>query len=61
MKKYILFCLSLGSCLFARAQTITIKDMETNAPVAQVILTNQSTGAFITTNLQGQADLLSVH
>ena len=57
MKRYFLLWFLLGWALMAHAQTITIKDQESNNPLEFVTLISTSPEAYGITNAKGQADL----
>lgn len=57
MKKIILLGLLFGLTLFAKAQLITIKDIETGKPIEMVALYSESPKAYVRTNELGQADI----
>lgn len=57
MNKILVWCLLLGMSVYAHAQVVTITDKETNDPLDQVVLMNDSLHAFATTNAKGQADI----
>ena len=57
MKKLFLFCLFSSFFSLGYSQIITIKDQETGKPLESVTLFSEKTNAFVTTNVQGQADI----
>jgi hemoglobin/transferrin/lactoferrin receptor protein len=59
MKKYLLLWFLLGCVLWSHAQTITIKDQESNTPLEFVTLISVSPEAYAVTNANGQADVSS--
>jgi hemoglobin/transferrin/lactoferrin receptor protein len=60
MKKNLLLWLLLGCAIFGHAQTITIRDQGTNAPLEFVTLINDNQKNIITTNSEGQADVTAL-
>ncbi len=57
MKQAILLLWSLGFCGGVCAQTITVKDRESRAPIEYAALIGESPAAFASTNAGGQADI----
>lgn len=57
MKNIYLVWLMMSICAFANAQTITIKDKESQLPLELVTLSSASPSAYATTNAKGQADI----
>ncbi|SMD36930.1 hemoglobin/transferrin/lactoferrin receptor protein [Reichenbachiella faecimaris] len=57
MKNIYLLWLLLGVCILAKAQTITIKDKESQLPIELVTLSSTKPSAYATTNAKGQADV----
>jgi len=57
MKFIYLLWLFLGVCGIAQAQTITVKNQETNEPIEFATLYNEDTKVFIVTNSLGEADI----
>lgn len=59
MKRYFMFWFLMGLVCTVDAQTITIKDKETQQPIELATLMCTNPSAFATTNAEGQADLLA--
>jgi hemoglobin/transferrin/lactoferrin receptor protein len=59
MKIYFLLWFLLGWALVAHAQTITVKDQESNTPLEFVTLISATQEAYAVTNANGQADISS--
>ncbi|MEM0518318.1 TonB-dependent receptor [Aequorivita flava] len=57
MKKLYILWLLLGLVGTTYAQTITVKDAETNEPIELVTLSSAHAKHFVTTNAKGQADV----
>lgn len=57
MKKILILCLLSGISIRAYSQTITIIDQETKEPVELVSLISENPKAYVTTNIEGQADI----
>jgi hemoglobin/transferrin/lactoferrin receptor protein len=57
MKKYILLCLLFGWATASYAQTIIIKDQETNKPLELVMVVGMDSKVFVITNTEGKADI----
>ncbi|MEA1885705.1 MAG: TonB-dependent receptor [Bacteroidota bacterium] len=57
MKNIFLLWLFLGIGIFARPQTVTIMDRESQKPIELATLISESPEVFATTNAKGQADL----
>lgn len=57
MKNIFLFWLFLWLGIFARAQTVTVIDRESQKPIELATLMSESPKAFATTNAKGQADI----
>ncbi len=57
MKKYLWTGLLLFCALLAKAQTLTVTDMETGNPLESVTITSQNTSDYAITDAQGQAEI----
>lgn len=57
MRKYFTLIALLGFVFSVNAQTITIKEKETNQPIELVTLSNTKSNLYVTTNAKGQADI----
>ncbi len=57
MKKIFILWLVLGFVGSSFAQTIIIKEQDTNEPIELVTLTNAKSGLYATTNAKGEADI----
>ena len=59
MKKLIIFLVLMSFVCGAYAQTITIKEQDTNQPIELVTLANTKQNLYTTSNSKGQADISS--
>ncbi|MCB0750812.1 MAG: TonB-dependent receptor plug domain-containing protein, partial [Ignavibacteriae bacterium] len=57
MKNILVLGLWLGTIITSIAQTITIKDIETNLPLEGVVVLSEKPKVSLITNSQGQADI----
>lgn len=57
MKNIYLLWLLVGACTLSNAQTITIKDKESQLPIELVTLSSVKPSAYATTNAKGQVDI----
>jgi hemoglobin/transferrin/lactoferrin receptor protein len=58
MKKIVLFLFcTIGLCMGASAQVLTVKDLESGLPLANASLSSEALRVFVTTDLNGQADI----
>lgn len=57
MKRIVLLCILFGLSFLSIAQTITIKDFETNEPLEFVTLISEKSNQYTITNIKGQADI----
>jgi hemoglobin/transferrin/lactoferrin receptor protein len=57
MKNIYLLWLFLGVCGIVQAQSITVKNQETNEPIEFATLYDDNTKVFVVTNVMGEADI----
>jgi len=57
MKNTFILCLFLSIGIFARGQTLTIRDSDSHKAIELATLISESPKAFATTNAKGQADI----
>lgn len=59
MKKWVLICSFLGLGTLGYSQILRVVDAESGEPLVAATVSSKDTGAFTTTNAEGQADLSS--
>ncbi len=56
--KNLVLLVCLGSQVYVYGQIVTIKDQQTGRPLELAVLVNQNHSLFVSTNAQGQADMM---